>query len=353
MICGSRDFLRQPLCETAGTPRIFVKICTLTPFSRVAVDVILNKILEEMVFSSGFLCLERKALLMSQTQSTIGYLGPEGSFSHEFALSHFGSDATLQPVAGGFDELISRVVSGEVQQAVLPVCNSNGSNIEAALRALGGFLGKVTIQGMYPHVVVHNLVVNDEFQVLKVIKTKLEVYSQCKAWLAQWDSVQRLECSSTSDALMEVRRAEGAERKWSGAICNRLAVEYHGGNIRYSDIQDPKNVTLFAVITSNNHDIGLSQVLICLTCSESAAYAAALEDFANAGFEFMHGTLKGAFAPDVPLWIEFARTPVSKPVKDLLNGPDRHFLGSFDQTESFSAFITEIFDDLSVDEASK
>ena len=281
---------------------------------------------------------------------TIAYLGPEGSFSHEFALKHFGENAALLPVnEGGFEGLIQKVAQGEVQNAIIPIFNSNGHYIENALKALGGFIGKVTLQGCYEHEIIHNLVVNEEFQSLKVIKTKPEVYLQCKTWLSAWGNVKHIDCASTSAALKEVRSTEGADRKWVGAICNRLAINHYGGIVQFSGIQNSRNFTLFAVIAAGVQDSGGNQVLICPTCSDEQGYRGTKRDFMAAGYEFKFGTLEGAFAPDVPLWIEFTRTSESRPLQDLLS-PTRHFIGSYSLKESISWFIAGIFsDELPVD----
>ena len=164
--------------------------------------------------------------------STVAFLGPEGSFSHEFALKHFGKDANFLPVEGGeFDPLIQKLTCGDAHYAVLPIYNSNGSHIERALKALSRVLGSVTVASCHPHEIVLNLIVNEEFQTLQIIKTKPEVYLQCKTWLNGYESVERLNRESTSAALKEVTEAKGEERKWVGAIGNVFAMDYYGGKV--------------------------------------------------------------------------------------------------------------------------
>ncbi len=281
---------------------------------------------------------------------TVGYLGPEGSFSHEFALGQF-PEAKLRPVdAGDFVELVRKVTNGEVDYAVIPIFNSNGSYIEVALNALGSFLGKVAVHGCFPHEVVHNLVVNDDFQMLKEIRTKFEVYAQCKQWLSQWADVKRVNCTSTSAALLDVTGATGSERKWLGAICNRFATEFYGGKIKYSGIQDPKNFTLFGVISSDDSDQEGEQVLVCITNPDRERIISTRKAFEDGGYRFTHGTLETAFPPGVPGWIEFSRTSSAVSLNSLLKATGCSFLGSFRQSCSISAFFTQIFDDLVIDE---
>lgn len=49
---------------------------------------------------------------MSDSIQTIACLGPEGSFSHEFALSHFGDDCEFLCIDGDFAEVIDKVGDG-------------------------------------------------------------------------------------------------------------------------------------------------------------------------------------------------------------------------------------------------
>jgi chorismate mutase/prephenate dehydratase len=284
----------------------------------------------------------------------VAYLGPQGSFSHDFAVTHFGDSSVLCPInEGGFEALIGAVADSVVDQAVIPIFNSNGSHIQAALKAFGDHLGRVFLHGCYPHQIIHNLVVNDEFSALKVIKTKPEVYLQCRDWLSRWGDVKRIDCKSTSAALKEVRDAQGNDRKFVGAICNELAVSYYGGKIKVAGIQDPRNITLFAVISNVAPSSELGQILICLTCPEKECYEAARQDFENAGHEFMHGTMTGAFKADVPLWLEFTQPKDDLvPLAQLLDYEHRHLLGGFEHTNSISTFITSIFDDVLIDDSS-
>jgi prephenate dehydratase len=284
---------------------------------------------------------------------SVGYLGPQGSFSHEFAWKQF-PQANLQPVdASDFVDLIEKVARGELNYAVIPIINSNGSYIEKALKALGKFLGKVTIHGCHSHEIVHNLVVNEEFQNLKEIRTKSEVFAQCKQWLTQWADVKRVSCTSTSAALAEVTRASGAERKWIGAVCNAFAIQFHGGKIRYSAIQDPRNFTLFAVISSDTADCGGSQVLVCLKPLDKERIISIRKAFELGGYKFTHGTLEKTFPEGVPGWLEFSRTPNAVPLNSLLDASGCDFLGSFPLNTSISAFFTQIFDDLLIDEGTQ
>ena len=58
-----------------------------------------------------------------EDQMTVAYLGPEGTFSQEAALKHFGSMVPLVACAS-IDDVFRRAETGAVGYAVVPVENS-------------------------------------------------------------------------------------------------------------------------------------------------------------------------------------------------------------------------------------
>jgi chorismate mutase/prephenate dehydratase len=70
-----------------------------------------------------------------EDQTTVAFLGPEGTYSQEAALKHFGGLVPLAPSAT-IDEVFRRVESGDVGYAVVPVENSTEGAVGRTLDLL-------------------------------------------------------------------------------------------------------------------------------------------------------------------------------------------------------------------------
>ncbi len=202
---------------------------------------------------------------MLDSPQTIACLGHEGSFSHEFAMSHFGKDCRFQCIDGDFEEVIGKVGDGDCSYAVVPFLNSNGVDVRPAQKALGQNREWVRVEGCYPHLVTHNVIVTPHFRELKKVISKEQVFPQCTGWLQQWQGLVRENAPSTSAALRNLLQAPVEEQRISGAICNSLAHQLYGGKMLYPKIENPRNTTLFLVVSKS--DVSRVQELESLLAS--------------------------------------------------------------------------------------
>ena len=72
------------------------------------------------------------ACLAQQEPLKIGYLGPEGTFSQQAVLKHFGRSAHGLPLAS-IEEVFQEVESGAADFGVVPVENSGQGTIQVTL----------------------------------------------------------------------------------------------------------------------------------------------------------------------------------------------------------------------------
>lgn len=273
----------------------------------------------------------------------IGSLGPEGSFSHEFAKARF-PDCDYRLDANDFAEVIALLKSEDVDLAVVPFLNSNGVDVRPAQAAIAAAREWIWVAGCHPHEVIHNLVVADGFKSLKRVVSKEQVFPQCTNWLSQWGDIEQVSASSTSAALEQLLAASAKEREHTGVICNRLAVDLYGGSILYPDIQNPGNVTLFLVLGRGKEHPPTQEALVCLTCPTEECYENTINDFARAGMPLKFTSLKGEFTEELPCFLQFEVGDRHQRLGALLDQPHRTLVGGFPPNDSLAACVAGFFD---------
>jgi chorismate mutase/prephenate dehydratase len=181
----------------------------------------------------------------------IGFLGPEGSFSHVAAVRHFGQSVqfeNLREIAGVFTE----VQRGHVDYGLVPIENSIHGGIAETLDAFVHSAGKVHVYAEVQLAIHHALMANCAPSRVKRIYSKPEVFSQCRTWLAtQYPQAELVSVASSSKAVQMVAEesARLASDATSAAIGNAFAGELYGVNILFPRIEDdPNNITRFFVI---------------------------------------------------------------------------------------------------------
>lgn len=193
---------------------------------------VLEAIYREMM--SGSLLLEKPP--------RIGYLGPEGSFSHMAATSKFGASVKYAP----FSDI--RTVFIEVSRrhcdlGVVPVENTVGGSVIEALDAFIELHVKICAEMIVP---IHlNVLANCPLDEIKIIYSKPEAFNQCRLWLtAQGNEIETMPVASTS------RAAElASEQRGAAAIGSVLAAELYSLKVVCKNVEDKtNNYTRFFVI---------------------------------------------------------------------------------------------------------
>jgi chorismate mutase / prephenate dehydratase len=172
----------------------------------------------------------------------IGYLGPEGTFSHLAAVRKFGSSVEYVPL-NAIPAVFEEVVRGHVDHGLVPVENSIGGGIIDTLDAFLHFPAKICAEVLIT--VHHNLLAKEPWEKVTRILSKPEVFAQCRNWLASVAKDRRIEpAASTSQAAEAAANEPG-----TAAIGSLLAGELHDLQPLFENIEDnPDNVTRFFVI---------------------------------------------------------------------------------------------------------
>lgn len=214
----------------------------------------------------------------------VGYLGPQGSFSHVAAIRHFGSSVEhtdLHDIDGVFEE----VAAGRCHYGLVPYENSIGGGITDTLDAFQSH--DVTIYAEALVEVRHTLLANCSPADIRRIYSKPQVFAQCRRWLNhQFPHVELVPATSSSAAVMQA-----AKEPHAAAIGSTLAGELYGVNPIFEDIQDKRNnITRFLVIaTQDAKPTGADKTTIMfVTADRPGALVDVLAVFRDAGINLSH-----------------------------------------------------------------
>ena len=184
------------------------------------------------------------ACLALENPIKVAYLGPEGTFTQQAALKHFGHSAQVMPLAA-IDEVFREVEAGAVNYGVVPVENSTEGVVN---HTLDNFMGSnLKICGEVELRIHHNLMVSDVTNLNSIsrIYSHSQSLAQCRKWLdAHYPKVERVAVSSNAEA---AKRLKG---EWNAAaIAGSMAAELYGLKMIAEKIEDqPDNSTRFLII---------------------------------------------------------------------------------------------------------
>ncbi len=213
----------------------------------------------------------------------VAYLGPEGTFTQQAALKHFGHAAVTLPM-GAIDEVFREVEAGAVNYGVVPVENSTEGVVTHTLDSFIGsslkICGEVVLR-IHQHLMISENTRKDH---ITRIYSHPQSLAQCRKWLdAHWPNVERVAVSSNAEAAKRVRG------EWnSAAIAGDMACQLYGLEKIAEKIEDqPDNSTRFLII--GNELVAPSGAdktsLVVAMRNQPGALHALLEPFHRAGLD--------------------------------------------------------------------
>lgn len=211
---------------------------------------VLRRVMEK---NPGPLNNEDMALLFREIMSvclalekpiSVAYLGPEGTFTQEAVLKHFGQSALCLPMFA-IDEVFREVDAGAASYGVVPVENSTEGVVN---HTLDSFIdSSLKICGEVELRIHQNFLVGPNTDINKITRVYSHAQSlaQCRKWLdAHYPKLDRIAVSSNAEA------AKMVIGEWnSAAIAGDMAVKLYGLKRLREKIEDrPDNSTRFLVI---------------------------------------------------------------------------------------------------------
>jgi len=195
------------------------------------------------------------ACLAQQEPLKIAYLGPEGTFSQQAVLKHFGRSALGLPLAS-IEEVFQEIESGTADFAVVPVENSSQGTIQITLDMF--LTSPLKICGEVELKVQQFLLSrNGKLEDIERIYAHPQSFMQTSAWLrTNVPDLEKVPVSSNAEGARRARNADDA-----AAIAGESAAQVYGlKKVITRPIQnDADNTTRFLVIgrqlfPSSGHD---------------------------------------------------------------------------------------------------
>jgi prephenate dehydratase len=167
----------------------------------------------------------------------VGYLGPEGTFSHEALIdAAAGRELELVPLPTIYDTVMA-VHSGTVERALVPIENSLEGSVNATLDALAMETEDVTILGEVVRPIEHCLIAREalELSEIETVVSHPQASAQCAHFVrSRLPRATVLAGNSTADA---VRIVAEREEPWA-ALGTRLAAARYGCRVLRAGVED-------------------------------------------------------------------------------------------------------------------
>ncbi|HUA12026.1 MAG TPA: prephenate dehydratase [Solirubrobacteraceae bacterium] len=171
-------------------------------------------------------------------ERSVGYLGPEGTFSEQalFASARAGA---VEPVAlATIHEAITAVESGALRWALVPIENALEGSVAVTLDLLAEHAGRIRIAGETVLAIHHALIARRPVELARIeeVLTHPQVPGQCSEFLrGELAAARIVPATSTAEAVRAVSQDDADGR---AAIGTTLAAEIYGAHVLRERIED-------------------------------------------------------------------------------------------------------------------
>lgn len=183
------------------------------------------------------------ATVAAEAPIKVGYLGPEGTYTHAAALKHFGTSVTALP-GTTIDDVFQAVETGDTNYGVVPVENSIEGMISHTLDSF--FTSPIRICGEILLRIRHQLLSSAaSLSDVKRVVSHAQSLAQCRRWLTQHlPGAELISVSSNAEAVRQIQGDNAA-----AAIASEAASVLYDVPVLKANIEDnAANTTRFLVI---------------------------------------------------------------------------------------------------------
>lgn len=188
----------------------------------------------------------------------VGYLGPEGTNSHEALLGAIGAEPYEQIPLPTIHDCVVAVQDGAVDRALVPIENAIEGSVNATLDALAIDAEEVTIVGEVVHPIHTCLIARTplELSAIETVVSHPQANGQCAHFLrTRLPQARVLATSSTADAIRSV--AEGELGPHAAALGSRVGAAQYGCEILRAGVDDAAgNETRFVWLAPAGSPVG-------------------------------------------------------------------------------------------------
>ena len=179
-----------------------------------------------------------------------GYLGPEGTYTHEALLASVAARGDSEPVhevaLATIHDVVTGVEEGRIDRGLVPIENSVEGSVNATLDALAFATEDVVIVGEVVLAIHHCLIARAELALeeIEVVVSHPQAHAQCARFVRErLPGAQVMTGASTAEAVRTVVAHDGP---WA-ALGPRTAAERHHGVVLRAGVEDVEgNETRFA-----------------------------------------------------------------------------------------------------------
>ncbi len=212
---------------------------------------------------------------------SVAYLGPEGSYSHQAAMSRFGSCSSYRALAS-IEDVFKEVANKEVNYGIVPIENNTAGAVGETLDCLSKY-DKLKIYAELYMDIHHSFVsLNKDLKAIKRIFSHPQGYHQCRSFLESHhlNELEFIASKSTSNAAFLASKDE-----FSAAICSKIAAKLYNVPIFFETIEDnAANRTRFVILNQSKFPKTNSckSSILAHTAHKVGSLSDLLNDFKNA-----------------------------------------------------------------------
>ena len=192
--------------------------------------------------------------LIQGLKNRVGYLGPNGTFTHQAALEYFPKAGSEFITSNSSIEIFEKIEKGLIDFGVVPIENSLQGTVRETLDLL--IEKNVIIYGEIELRIIQNLISleNSELSKIKTIISHPQAFAQSKVWIkTNLPNSTLISVNSTAEAARKVKELNDESY---AAIGTEFSSQIYELKVLSSNIEDnPLNFTRFLIISKRLNEL--------------------------------------------------------------------------------------------------
>ena len=192
--------------------------------------------------------------LIQGLKNRVGYLGPNGTFTHQAAIEYFPKAGSEFITSNSSIEIFEKIEKGLIDFGVVPIENSLQGTVRETLDLL--IEKNVIIYGEIELRIIQNLISleNSELSKIRTIISHPQAFAQSKVWIkTNLPNSTLISVNSTAEAARKVKELNDESY---AAIGTEFSSQIYELKVLSSNIEDnPLNFTRFLIISKRLNEM--------------------------------------------------------------------------------------------------